>query len=850
MNATRTTYRLNRSRTQRTLTALLFWFFALTANALADSLDERYLAGLRERRLFELAERFCLDNIAEESLDAQRRAVLASELARTYAEHAVQTPPAARAALWDKAHQVVGDYRQAFPSDGRLVVVELQDALTWLARGELARQEAEVAVGRVERIDDAKRTLREAIRRLRAAGEIVAVLQRRRRPGDPVDEREPTTAQLHALDRSIRYQLARAYRNQALCYPEQSADRINSLTQALEQLGPLADLPVADDLIWRARAERVVCYRLLGDVGRATHYLAALVEGGPPPSYALRAQAEKIRLLLDRKLLPQALAETDKGRTLSGVAAAELDYAHLEAHVAAWRAAAGAKDSDAEARWQRKAAAQVRLIEQQHGPYWMRRAETLLAGNMAGSTTTELPALIRAAESYYRARQIDEALAAYDRAYELALDKAQGEQAFDAAFTAATIEHDRNRHAAALARYRRLALALPKHPRAGGAHLLAVLNAAAQIRAAEPADRSALTDAYLALLEEHLAAWPGEASAAQAAWWLGRLHESQARWEPAVAAYRRIAADHELFADAVAAAGRCWGRQLAALEAAGQPTAGVAKEAIEYFEGIVLGPDRRWPQQWTAVARAAAVSAARLRLHYTDQGFKPAEQLLSAALNTADDADDAWKSDARSLLVFSLAGQGRSQAATTVMDQISAGSSEQLLDMLAALAPLVDEAQGKLRSELAELQLRAAALLAPHRAKLSPDQIETWRTVRAAALAAAGRTDEALTAYTELAEAYPNSGRVQEARAALLAATGDPAALRTALAKWHEVEKRSRRSSDRWFRARFALAETYHRLGENDKAAKLIKLTAVLHPELGGPEMKSQFQKLLAECGR
>ena len=39
-----------------------------------------------------------------------------------------------------------------------------------------------------------------------------------------------------------------------------------------------------------------------------------------------------------------------------------------------------------------------------------------------------------------------------------------------------------------------------------------------------------------------------------------------------------------------------------------------------------------------------------------------------------------------------------------------------------------------------------------------------------------------------------------------------------------------------------------HRLGKNDRAAKLIKLTRTLHPDLGGAAMQAKFLELLVEC--
>ena len=50
--------------------------------------------------------------------------------------------------------------------------------------------------------------------------------------------------------------------------------------------------------------------------------------------------------------------------------------------------------------------------------------------------------------------------------------------------------------------------------------------------------------------------------------------------------------------------------------------------------------------------------------------------------------------------------------------------------------------------------------------------------------------------------------------------------------------------------AKFQLAQVLLRLDRKQDAAEIIRLTQVLHPDLGGPEMKARFETLLAECER
>jgi hypothetical protein len=117
-------------------------------------------------------------------------------------------------------------------------------------------------------------------------------------------------------------------------------------------------------------------------------------------------------------------------------------------------------------------------------------------------------------------------------------------------------------------------------------------------------------------------------------------------------------------------------------------------------------------------------------------------------------------------------------------------------------------------------------------------------------LADAGRQVEARAAYRALAEARPRDGDVQEAYARLLLEGDDRATLDEALGKWRELEQKSPKASPRWFRAKHAVALLHYRLGNPEQAAKIITLLKVLHPDLGGPEMKAEFEELLERCQR
>ena len=809
-----------------------------------DSLDERLLDGLRRRGLFELSEAWCRRQLDALDAESPRRVELTIELSRNFTDHALQSPQGERDSLWRKALDVLAEFTRNDPNCPKLVLIQVQRCLVHLARGEQACQEAEVVGGGEARLERARDDLRSAIAELQATGEATSTLLRRASKTRRTDDVQLTVDELGALQRHVNYQLARTFRDQGRSYPAGSADRTNSLRQAVELLSSLAQTDDADSLAWQSRLDEIVCDRLLEDPDAAKRHLMQLAERDPPPKVALGARAEEIRLALDRGQLDEAMAVADEGCTIAGERSAELDFALLETMVTAWKAAANEEQDERASQYQARAVELVRDIDTLHGPYWSRRAETLLAGSVSAmGGADDLTLLMRAAESFFRSGEIDEALATYDRLAGQAAEAKQAEQAFDAGFTAAAIEQDRGHHAEAAKRFRRLALSTPSHPKAGEAHLLAIYDTSQAARS-----DAVTSDEYRSLLEEHLDTWPDAPSANQVRIWLGRLHERELHWADAISAYQGVSPDHSQYAETIEATLRSFRGDLAQRAAAGQAVVKEASEAALYFERLITGAKGKLPERWSQAERIAATSAAELWLAYTDDHFAQAERILTAALQDSDDAPDDWRSTAAGLLVFAFAGLGRREEARRLLEELADSSPEQLLLLVDGLDRMGAGSTTSVRRELAELELRAADLLRARREGLDEATRKQLDLTLVNALAATGRRDEALAAAEKLAHAFPRDGRIQEMRAQLLLDGATESDWRAALDQWRAIETKCKTGGERWFRSIYAQALALHRLGKPDRAANLIRLTQGLHPALGGAAMKARFLELLKKC--
>ena len=834
-------------------------FFLLLAAALcgsaaaAESDDARFLDGLRHRGMFPLAESHCRRQLRRDDLSPLQRAELVIELSRCYTQHAVHSPPdpAKRDPLWQQALQVTEQFTRTHRNHPRLLLVDTQGALSLVVRGELARQEAEVLPNSAKRLATARDQLLRAIVRLK---EIEAIVSDQ-------STREPRASQLAAgaldrfellsLKRNINYQLARALRNQAFCYRAGTADRANALNQALERLRPVAESTDTSDLVWRARIDQMVCLRLQGQLATANLHLAKLAKDQPPTWVKLRLQAERIRVLLARGELDQAITRVNKGHQVDGPSSAELDFAHIEAYLAAASAAQKAGRKDDVQQWQQRAEAQIRRIESRHGPYWTRRADTLLGRLIGSSGTGSLRSLAKLAARFYHGKQFDQAVAAYDRAWRQAKVEGNAGEQFRLASAAAAIEQQRQNLSEARDRFRALATSLRTHPDAARVHLQAIY-LAAQIAGSGGQDEFKI---YAALIDQHLQAWSDSPTAEEAHWHLGRMRARKRDWRRAIEAFKFLKADHPRYARAVGDTADCYRLWIAETKAAGRPA--LARRAVKYFEEqVIYGPNGRLPEQWSPAARQAALSAAGLWLYEIGGGYRQAEPLLTAALDGSPGAPDEWKSKMQSLLVFSLAGQGKREEANRTLQKISSGNPAELLDLLTGLSRIATGSDADVRGQLAALQLDALKQLGPRWEKLTKRQQRQASQIDAAAKAAAGHHQAAHDAYQKLSQNFPNDGAIQEDQAMFLVSSAQLLVsseeqekwLKQARAKWHSIERRSKPASARWFRAKYFQALANERLGNKRQAAKIIKLLQVLHPQLGGTKMQEQFLALLKRC--
>ncbi|MBX9789579.1 MAG: hypothetical protein K2Y37_11750 [Pirellulales bacterium] len=831
---------------------LVATYSLLAALALgAPSADETFVESLRAMRLYRLAEVHCEQSIQRANLPAERQATLLVEWSRTLAASAREAPSTEAEPLWQRASGVIADFCQRNPQHPRLALLEAQGALLKIDRALWLADDVELLARSDERVLAARTELAADARRL---AEVQDAVERagRKAPASALRDPAPLTApELQNLGKRLRFERARAYLRLAQISAEGSPDRADAFSQAKQLLEPLADLPVEHPLAWPARVAQVSCLRGTGDRAGAQQRLTTLEKADPPPEVTRQLRAERARLLALEGRFDEALAllkPPDAQATMNDPAADEL---RLELSLAARRTAQ--HDAAQVLAWQDRIKALASAIEQTHGPYWSRRADRLLTElNLPADNAPPLDAelLARTAATHWRDGRADEALVAYDRAAAAAIAADLPERAFDLAFLAATIEHSRQHWDAAAARYQALAERWPDHVRAAVAHLLSAHDRLQAIQANSPDDAGALGP-YIELLLAHLERWPDATSAAEAHWRLGRAYESQSQFREAVDQFRAIPLSSRRATEAIEAAS-CGYHRLIAEQQAVAAAQRVAREAGEFFDSL-LQALRDKPltnsQRQAEIVRAVRMASARAWLACPPEGYRRAVQSLEPLVSERAAPGASWQPAAQALFITALVGDGRIAQARQLLGELSGLTPSSAQVLLPALAEISGPAASNAdhRQQLSELKLLVFEKLGSPITGATPQERRDLELLEARTLAEAGRADEAARRFATLRSAYPNDAQILEAQAESLSALPGNSSAAAALAAWRDVERVAKPGSSRWLRAKLELSRWHLRAGDRAQAAKIIDLTELLHPELGGAELKAQFAALRRE---
>jgi tetratricopeptide (TPR) repeat protein len=802
--------------------------FAGSSADLARNVDARFLDGLRQRRLYDLAVTFCQKQLARSPEVPEHTAWWTAALVRTWSEWALARPAQEREAAWAEARQAADAYLARNAQHNVSIWVRLQRALVDVARGTDLWQNAEI-VGK-----DSERQVAMASEALRAAAQQLEQIERW------LDSAIPTAPpagavlshdDLFALRNQVRVLRAQVMRYQALCYPE-GEDRVGLIVRSLEALrDALAQMPAEDLLAWQARLEQVIAFRLLGDVGQAERTLGPLLGEDSPAEIRPAAWAEYLRLLVMQGRWSDAWQKLVQSQPQCRHEP-QWQLAALEVVIALWQRGVPVPDN-VSGTWRDVALERARYIEQTFGPYWGRRAENrLLHAARSGGSAGDAELLRRQADDLYLRGQLDEALAAYDAAVEAAARLGAVEEEWTARGRAARLAEQKQDTPDAARRWHAAAHALPQHRHAPVASLRALALAADALRTGQlPSDE------YGSWLIEHVQRWPDHESADNVRLALAQWYASRMQWDDALECCRQIrAADVQCHAWQLALV--AWRTKIHQADAHDRQKQ--ISQALQYFE--------QCRQQASSAASVAEADLARTELvlqWMPDQAGQVAEQLARWDGNSlTDDQRVRWQ--AWRLAALAIHNTAGSQEVETLLEQIPADDPQLWSNVAKILGDRLEKATQVQRQSMARVLLQV--LQRWHKALGAEAVEQPWELIRlqSIALVAAGRPTEAVVLMQEYAQKHSTNADVQIHWARILEAAAPHLGWQRALDQWRIIAAAAPPRSDTWFEAKLGVARILAEMGHRSEAEKLLRYVLLTSPPPQGSLWQERYRQALA----
>lgn len=826
----------------------------------ADPVTAKYFDQLRQRQLFGIAEGECLRMLSQEDLPSEERLNLTLELSRTFVAHAREASGDEQTRLWQRAKSVLQDFLEKEPEHPRRVLLDVQTAFINASHGETLRWLTErqpyddtLRSRALSVLSDVLPQLTALEERLTTAIRSASSLRRSERQGLAPHE-------LRTLLLNVRFRLAATLLDRANLLPSDSADRAAVLIDADEWLRKLAGGPPDDEMTWNSRLLLAQTYRLQGDLKRAHNLLADLGERELPSVLRDRVVAEEARVLLAGNQPAEAAQRLLEYRRSGMLPSGELSFLNARALLTLWDVAVNKDQPALAAELMEKVEVHVGRAERDLGSYWGQRCRQLL--NQARDSRelgAKLAAAIERARSLYAAGRMDESISAYQAAATAAQEDGKTDLAADLEYTRASILFQQNRFGPAGEAFRQLTERYPTNRRTPQAHLLwgYCLGNLYEQRPA-PAER----EAYSKALTEHRRSFSGDPTAIEATWMLARLEESQGECVEALDLYRTIPLEHRHGPEAQVAVARCFEAALQRAREMGQPVRDLHAGAVNCLTAYLANGSPQghsMPRQRAEVAlRLARILLAATPPDFakTDTALRRVFSLHSAAGGTqeggASDGQSAathssWKTllrTATQLHIVSLAGQQRMREAEALVQSLAEDSPEQVLAVLDGLMLVAHSANATTQRQLGSLQLLAAEILVSRQPDLTPAQRCRLDLCRAQAFAAIGQTSKAIGIYERLARETPGDEQLLRTLTGLLTESETPDHLRLAEANWRKLEGAEKPGSRAWLTARYHVALCSFRLREFDECEKLLRITRLLYPDLGGGELHTHFARL------
>ncbi len=817
----------------RAMICLLFALLTMVSTSRADWFDARekkFVAGLRTRQLFDIAEAYCIQSLGRGDITATDQAALTVELLQNRASQALIAPASQKENAWQRTWQTERDFESKFPEHSKAILVTIQTALARLSYGAAIQQElsaemilpADVEASRETMIDQ----LRQARRTFEAVERDIERMLPEQRAKQPSAD-ELSVDQLAIMRSNVRYQLAKCNLQTAYGYDaDDTVNRTSIIRDVFEQLLEVQNSVSPQQRIWwLAKTTQIECLRLSGRYAEASKVLNGLPEEERPADLAGPILEQRLLLAVARgdAVWAEKHLTQSAGQRLSNQPP-QMDVAQMQAAVMLSNNAS----SDANRQgWLDRAAQIVRDIETRHGAYWGRRAGLALI-EMTGSSADlkahqpsagQREILIQTAERATRNGNDEDAIRAWRRAIDLSQPGVDRQRL---QINTSKILERLKRHRESAELLLTGATEQPTSEIAAAMHLRGCWNMA----------QANARDDLVASLSQHIGRWPESPTTEQAAIWLAAEYNRKNDFESAITTLT--------------------GTQLPI-------SAGTINQLRATFyltqTQSSIDPNR--------MQRIAKQIAEHLQLHHPEVTSAPIAEaltatsaeiaLLSGCLSIGDVGNIIAKHEAK----FPVAPQSELQLYSSALKALLNQDLPAATGILETTTPSEPDCR-KLMS-IVKAQMKLGLPLDAHqstivndyllaivgqaqRLPLSIQQATAWKFEQAKLLRATKDYKRSLALLTPLAQQYRKDAAIQLEYARALTESENRGA--DALKVWRVLAQQLEPKTENWYEAKFNIGKALADAGKRDDAKKLLRYVEAVHGWKGSA-WAEQIERLL-----
>ena len=814
-----------------------------------DQREQTFVAGLLQRRLFDVAEAHCLELLDRKDIQVADQTALTVQLIQTRTSMALVADAASTEDVWPAVWQTGEDFEKQFARHPGKMQVSIQTGLAYLQRAQRMGSVIEaqmVSRAEVPALTEAMlQQCRDATRIFTAVErEIERLLPERRSRSIGPGELDPQ--QLLALKSSVRYQIALCQLQVAAAYQESDSVAWGSaLNDVLKRLQEVQNSVIPSQQIWwQSKVSQLECLLMLGNTGEVERLLSTLPKEGPPANILSKLIEQQLTL---------AIAKGDTAKLKAHLSANSGNSPEL-ALVQIRGAVELSKRLDSPQQqkfWLEDASRRKQQVQLRHGAWWGRRAGLTLiraAGgtavasaavssggsteNVGGATSTAaVELLVQTALQAQRDGDLADALKAYDRAIEQTRKPAG---ILRLQIRASQILEQQSQPLEAAKRLTSAASGAPDQRVAAATHLRGIWNLA---RASAAASSSTSDVPSLAqTLNEHLIKWPESPTKNTAALWLMAEHIRSNDAQKALVAFDSVDSLSDSFPEALTqlralffqVRKRPKGQTQASKKLAGDI---LARLRVRY-DALEETSDRNRAARVVGVVTEVGLESEAISVDQLTGWSADFNQRFigGAPASAAENELLGWSS---LLMILNNDSPSQTDVVEAAKVLTSAKPNEAMCRRLFRVVSIRESElagagipDGQPLSKRSALQLFGLEIIGVvNRLPLSPKELDRWKFQWGSLLRKNGQPEEAVSLLEPLAQRFHRDLKIQQEFARALSELKVQTRQEDALKVWRRLTKSLTPATENWYEARLNVARQLDLSGDREAAKKLLLYT-------------------------